>query len=255
MTATLIVGMVLRMSPMNFEDLKNIYDEKKKLYREEAYLHVSEIFEEAREEYKQQYLASRKAQKLIAQGKVPDAEQSWKGFKGKNFERLILYIISSELRTDRIKCIPGVWLSRKQLSTELSKVHRNLIIRYGKYSLLPDADLVIYDASTSEVKGIISCKITLRERIAQTAYWKLKLASDPATVHIKGYFVTTDEDGDLVKGLDSPLKGSAARNRIIVEHELDGTYTLRGAAESDRVKMFGKFIDDLRALSNKSERK
>jgi len=240
---------------MNFEDLKNIYDEKRKRHGENAYLHISEIFEEAREEYKQQYLASKKAQKLIAQGKTPDAEQSWKGFKGKNFERLIFYIISSELKTENIECIPGVWLSRKRLSPELSKVHRNLIIRYGKYSLLPDADLVIYDKSTFDVKAIISCKITLRERIAQTAYWKLKLASDPATMHIKGYFVTTDEDGDLIKGLDSSLRVSAARNRIIVEHEIDGTYTLRKAAESDRVKMFGKFIDDLRALSNKLERK
>jgi type II restriction enzyme len=237
---------------MNFEDLKNIYDEKRKVYGENTYLHVSEIFKEAREEYKQQYLASNKAQKLIQQGKIPDAEQSWKGFKGKNFERLVLYIILSEIKTDKIQCIPGAWLNRKQLSAELSKVHRNLIVRYGTYSLLPDADLVVYNTSTCKVKAVISCKITLRERVAQTAYWKLKLASDPATMHIKGYFVTTDEDGDLVKGLDTTLKASAARNRIIVEHGLDGTYTLRQSEESDRVKMFGKFIDDLRALVNKS---
>ena len=240
---------------MDFEDLKGIYDEKKRLYGEKAYLHISEIFEEAREEYKQQYLASKRAQKRIQQGKTPDAEQSWKGFKGNNFERLILYIISSELGTDKIRCIPGGWLKRKRLSAELSEVHQNLAVRYGQYRLLPDADLVVYNASTYEVKAIISCKITLRERIAQTAYWKLKLASDPATMHIKGYFVTTDEDGDLTKGLDNTLKASAARNRIIVEHELDGTYTLRESAESDRVKMFGRFIDDLRALTNKIGRK
>ena len=130
---------------MTFEDLKNMYDEKRRLYGENAYLHISEIFEEAREEYKQQYLSSKKAQKLIQQGKTPDAEQSWKGFKGKNFERLILYIISTELSTDRLRCIPGIWLNRKKLSAELSKVHRNLIVRYGTYSLLPDADLVVYD--------------------------------------------------------------------------------------------------------------
>jgi len=240
---------------MNFEDLKKIYDEKKKLYGGNAYLHISEIFEETREEHKQQYLASKKAQNLIQQGKRPDAEQSWKGSKGKNFERLIFYIISSELGNDRVRCIPDALLRRKRLSDELSKVHQNLAVRFGTYRLLPDADLILYDTTTYEVKAIISCKITLRERIAQTAYWKLKLASDPATMHIKGYFVTTDEDGDLVKGLDNTLKRSSARNRIIVEHELDGTYTLRESAESDRVKMFGKFINDLRALTNKLERK
>jgi len=235
---------------MDFDDLKRMYDDKKKLYGDKAYLYVSEIFEEAREHYKQQYLASQKAQKLIAQGKTPYPEQSWKGFKGKNFEKLILYIIHTELTTEKIKCIPGFWLNRKQLSAELSNVYRNLIVRYGKYPLLPDADLVVYDPSTSKVLGIISCKITLRERIAQTAYWKLKLASDPATMHIKGWFVTTDEDGDLVKGLDEPSKRGAARNRIIVEHELDGTYTLREVSESDKVKSFPKLIDDLRRLAN-----
>jgi len=235
---------------MDFEDLKTMYNEKKRLYGDGAYLHISEIFEEAREEYKQEYLRSKKAQKLIAEGKTPYPEQSWKGFKGKNFEKLILYIIHTELTTDRVKCIPGASLGRKKLSEELSKVHRNLIVRYGKYCLLPDADLVIYDPSTCKVIGIISCKITLRERIAQTAYWKLKLASDPATMHIKGWFVTTDEDGDLVKGLDEPSKRGAVRNRIIVEYELDRAYTLREATESDKVKPFPKLIDDLRRLAS-----
>ncbi|MBT9160836.1 MAG: BsaWI family type II restriction enzyme [Dehalococcoidia bacterium] len=211
---------------------------------------MSEIFEEAQEGYKQEYLRSEKAQKLIAQGKTPDPEQSWKGFKGKNFEKLILYSIQSELTTERIRCIPGFLLSRKRLSEELSKVYRNLLIRYGRFSILPDADLVVYEPSTCRIMGIISCKITLRERIAQTAYWKLKLASDPATMHIKGWFITTDEDGDLVRGLDEPSKRGAVRNRIIVEHDLDGTYTLRQASESDRVKSFPKLIDDLRRLAN-----
>ena len=234
---------------MQFDDLKRMYGQKKQLYGDKAYLYVSEIFEEAREEYKQEYLRSKKAQKLIAQGKTPDPEQSWKGFKGKNFEKLILYIIHSDLTTDKVKCISGASLTRKKLSEEMSRVHRNLIVRYGKYGILPDADLVIYNPLTCEVIGTISCKITLRERIAQTAYWKLKLSSDPATMHIKGWFVTTDEDGDLVRGLDELSGRGAMRNRIIVEHDLDGAYTLRAATESDKVKSFPKLIDDLRRLA------
>jgi len=239
---------------MDFEDLKRMYDENKRLYGDKAYLHVSEMFEEAREEYKEQYRVSERAKKKIAQGKTIDPEQSWKGFKGNNFEKLIHHIIQTELTTDKIKCIPGSLLGRKKLSKEMSSVHRNLIVRYGKYGILPDVDLVIYNPSTYRVLGIISCKITLRERIAQTAYWKLKLASDPATMHIKGWFVTTDEDGDLVEGLGAPVTRGAIRkserNRIIVEHELDGAYTLREATESDKVKPFPKLIDDLRRLAN-----
>ncbi|HEX76118.1 MAG TPA: DNA modification methylase [Dehalococcoidia bacterium] len=228
---------------MKLNDLITMYEAKKKLYADGVYLHVSEIFEEAREKYKQEYLSSSKALKLRAKGKTPDAEQSWKAFKGKNFEKLIWHVIRDELEAVDLRVIPGATLKRKNLTPELSKVYRNLLVRYGEWALLPDVDLVIYEPKTSNVIGVISCKITLRERIAQTAYWKLKLASDPLTMHIKGYFITADEDGDLVKDMANP-----SRNRIIVEHELDGTYALRHLAESEKVKAFPNFIQDLRSI-------
>ena len=73
---------------MKLADLIAMYEQKKKIYGDKVYLHVSEIFEEAREHYKNEYLSSPKTAKLRAQGKTPDAEQSWKAFKGKNFEKL-----------------------------------------------------------------------------------------------------------------------------------------------------------------------
>ena len=231
---------------MKLKDLIRVYEDKKKSYGDEVYLHVSEIFEEAREEYKQDYLSSPKASKLRAEGKTPDAEQSWKAFKGKNFEKMIWHIIGDELESVDLRIILGASLKKKKLSAELSKVYRNLLIRYGEWALLPDVDLVIYEPTTCNIIGVISCKITLRERIAQTAYWKLKLANDPLTMHVKGYFITADEDGDLVKGMTNPT-----RNRIIVEHELDGTYALRHIAESEKVKAFPKLINDLRAMVRK----
>jgi hypothetical protein len=45
-----------------------MYEDKKRLYVDKAYLHISEIFEEAREEYKREYLASPKAAKLRTEG-------------------------------------------------------------------------------------------------------------------------------------------------------------------------------------------
>jgi len=231
---------------MKLNDLIVMYENKKRQYGDKAYLHVSEIFEEAREHYKNEYLSGPMAAKLRAQGKTPDAEQSWKAFKGKNFEKLIWHVIDSELGSSLdLCCIPGGKLGRKKISAELSKVYRNLLVRYGQWSLLPDADLVIYEPRTCRVVGIISCKITLRERIAQTAYWKLKLASDPLTMHIKGYFITADEDEDLVKGLNNP---KVSRNRIIVEHELDGTYVLHEVEESEKVKPFPQFIEDIKKV-------
>jgi len=230
---------------MKLTDLITMYEQKKKIYGDKAYLHVSEIFEEAREHYRDEYLSSPKAAELRAQGKTPDAGSSWKPFKGANFEKLVLYLIGHEMEPMGLRCIPGGKLGRKKISPELGKVYRNLLVRYGQWSLLPDADLVIYEPRTCRIVGIISCKITLRERIAQTAYWKLKLSQDPLTVHIKGYFITADEDKDLARGLSNP---HVSRNRIIVEHELDGTYVFHEVEESEKVKPFPRFIEDLRKV-------
>ena len=231
---------------MKLDDLIAMYEDKRKLYADQTYLHVSEIFEEARDRYKNEYLSSPRAARLRAQGKTPDAEQAWKPFKGANFEKLVLYIIGQEVESMGLRCVFGDRLLRpKNLSAELSAVYRNLLVRYGQYSLLPDADLVVYDPGICKVIGIVSCKTTLRERIAQTAYWKLKLSQDPVTMHIKGYFITADEDKDLVRGLNDPR---VSRNRIIVEHELDGTYVFHDLEESDKVKPFPRFIEDLRKV-------
>lgn len=106
-------------------------------------------------------------------------------------------------------------------------------------------DLIkIYETKTSKVVAVLSSKVTLRERIAQTGYWKIKLASDEATKHIKVYFVTPDEDGTLT------IKKPTKKGRAIVEVDTDGSYVLSETdiEESDKVKMFDKFIDDLKKL-------
>ncbi len=86
----------------------------------------------------------------------------------------------------------------------------------------------------------------MRERIAQTGYWKIKLASDESTRHIKVYFVTPDEDRTLM------IKNPAKKGRAIVEIDTDGSCVLSetDVEESDKVKMFDKFIDDLRSIIN-----
>ena len=224
---------------MNIEDLIKMYEDKKVKYGSEAYRHISNVLMEAKEQNKKDF-----------QGM--DHEQSWKGFKGNALEGLILYIINDEITSMGLKIVKGKKFERtkpENLSTELKHVKKNLSIDFGKFGFhTPDVDLVIYEPTNCRVLGVISCKITLRERIAQTAYWKLKLASDPLTMHIKGYFVTADEDGDLVKGIVNPT-----RNRILVEHELDGTYTLRDIEESSKVKTFPRLIEDIRRLISESK--
>ena len=161
---------------------------------------------------------------------------------------MIEYIITDEVTALGLQVVNGNSLERtngKNLSKELSLLKRNLTVDYGEFGFhLPDVDLIIYDPKTSKVVAVLSSKVTLRERIAQTGYWKIKLASDEATKHIKVYFVTPDEDGTLT------IKKPTKKGRAIVEVDTDGSYVLSETdiEESDKVKMFDKFIDDLKKL-------
>jgi len=146
-----------------------------------------------------------------------------------------------------MKVINGNQLERRSrnLTQELRQVKRNLAIDFGEFGLhLPDVDIVVYNPQNRRVIALISSKVTLRERIAQTGYWKLKLLEDENTAHIKVYFITPDEDGTLTSAY-LPKKG-----RAIVEIDLDGTYVLTEADldESDRVKLFEHFIEDFKRL-------
>ena len=138
-------------------------------------------------------------------------------------------------------------IKSENLSRELSAVKRNLLIDYGEFgSHLPDVDIIVYEPETSKVIAVISSKVTLRERIAQTGYWKIKLSRDKATEHIRAFFITPDEDRTL------EIRTPAKKGRAIVEVDTDGSYVMSETRveESLKVKMFDKFIDDLKELVN-----
>jgi type II restriction enzyme len=223
---------------MKFEDLKDLYLKKKKQFGAETYKHISELLKETKIIHKQDW----------SKNPTPngDHEQSWRAFKGKNLERLVQYIITDEVEKLRLKVVNGNKLERsKNLPKELSQVKRNLAIDYSKFGLhLPDVDIVIYNPQNYKVLAAISSKVTLRERIAQTGYWKLKLSQDEATKHIKVYFITPDEDGTLTQKM--PVK----KGRAIVEVDLDGSYILteENIEESNKVKLFEHFIEDFKRL-------
>ena len=79
---------------------------------------------------------------------------------------------------------------------------------------------------------MLSSKSTLRERVAQTGYWNLKIKNDALTNHIKEFFFTPDEDGALTK------KFPTKKARAIVEVDTDGSYVMTEAniEESDKIK-------------------
>jgi type II restriction enzyme len=227
---------------LKFQDLIALYESKKATYGVDTYRHISELLIEAKGFHKKDWM------KKPTPGK--DHEQSWRAFKGKNLEKLVVYIIKDEVENLGLKIVEGNKLERSgaNLSFELNSVKRNLLVDYGEFgSHLPDVDIIIYNPQTHKVIAVISSKVTLRERIAQTGYWKIKLSRDKVTEHIKVFFVTPDEDGTLT--LRTPVK----KGRAIVEVDTDGSYIMseRKVEESTKVKMFDKFIDDLKKIIEK----
>ncbi len=223
---------------MKFEDLRKLYVKQKEQIGPSVYKRISELLKEAKEIHKQDWLKHPTPNR--------DHEQSWRAFKGKNLEKLVQYIITDEVEELGLKVINGNRLERTtKLSKELGQVKRNLAIDYGEFGLhLPDVDIIIYDPKDYKVLAVISSKVTLRERIAQTGYWKLKLLQDEATKHIKVYFITPDEDKTL------KIRKPTKKGRAIVEVDLDGSYVLteEKVQEDSKVKLFEYFIDDLKKL-------
>lgn len=223
---------------MDFEDLKKLFLKKQKELGTDVYKHISELLKEAKKPHKQDWLKS--------PTRGGNHEQSWHAFKGKGLERLVQYIITEEVEKLGLKVVNGNRLERStNLPMELGQVKRNLAIDYGEFGLhLPDVDIIIYHPRTCKVLAAISSKVTLRERITQTGYWKLKLLQDEATKHIRIYFITPDEDGTLT--YKKPVK----KGRAIVEVDLDGSYVLteKKIEESEKVKLFEHFIEDLKKL-------
>src|SRR3989338_5225691 len=152
---------------MQFSDLVKLYEEKKKKFGAETYKHISTLLREAKKLHKKD---------------KKEHEQSWRAFKGKNLEKLIIHIIKDEVKGLGLNIVEGNKLERtnnENLPKELSIVKRNLLVDYGEFgSYLPDVDMIIFDPRSFKVIAVISSKVTLRERIAQTGYWKLKLLQD-----------------------------------------------------------------------------
>ena len=233
---------------MNLTDLIKLYEEIKIKHGNSAYKYISKLLKGAKEIHKKDFLQGKTAKDAISEGRNPDHEQSWKGFKGSALEKLILYIIEEEVTSLGLKIVGGKKFERtepKNLPLELKQVKKNLAIDYGKFGFhLPDADLVIYNPKDCRILAVLSSKSTLRERIAETGYWNLKIKNDALTKHIKVFFLTPDEDGTLTKQF--PTK----KDRAIAEIDTDGSYIMTEAniEESDKVKMFDKFIKDLKKL-------
>lgn len=222
---------------MTYKDIISIYENKKKIYKKDTYKYISKLLKEIKEIHRQD---------ALSRG-ITDTEQSWRAFKGKNLEKLIEHIIKDEIEKLNLSIINGNILEHNKYidNNELDLLKRNLAIDYGEFGMhLPDVDIIIYEPNKSKIIAVLSVKVTLRERIAQTGYWKLKLMNSNITKDIKVFFITLDED-------DIFSKKPAKKGRAIVEVDTDGCYILteNEFEKSSKVKLFSEFINDLKKLT------
>lgn len=222
---------------MTYKDIISVYENKKKIYKKDTYKYISKLLKEIKEIHRQD---------ALNRG-ITDTEQSWRAFKGKNLEKLIEHIIKDEIEKLNLSIINGNILEHNKYSdnNKLDLLKRNLAIDYGEFGMhLPDVDIIIYEPNKSKIIAVLSVKVTLRERIAQTGYWKLKLMNSNITKNIKVFFITLDED-------DIFSKKPAKKGRAIVEVDTDGCYILteNKFEKSSKVKLFSEFINDLKKLT------
>lgn len=184
-------------------------------------------------------------------------EQSWHSYIGNKFQAVIHAILKGYVKRlkDEDASFEGVEVLTEGQIKRNEILMRKMVVKYGEdFYLLPDVDSVIawFDLKepwNSEVLAIVSCKTSLRERIAQACYWKLKLLSSGITKGIHIFLATTDNDDDfIIKDGRERFEGKH-RNRVIAEYELDGVYILRENFklnwESKKVKKFERLFDDL----------
>lgn len=184
-----------------------------------------EVFESLKEEYKNiatkqygsNYLEILKKFDDIAENKLRRAldryylnqrsrDQAWKTCKGKLYEyavfKYIEQVISKNKELDRFSVLMG---------EDIVRYKEHFVIRNWS-EIFPDVDLLI--VKEDEVRVIISCKTSLRERLTETAFWKRELEKRKSTKNIKIVFITTDKDDELKQDV----------NRYIVMHVLDCTF-------------------------------
>ena len=217
---------------MNFNDLKSMYLEEART-NPDAHNSISEFFERVKAKHAQDYLRRKPG---------GDAGQSWRAWKGKNFEKLVLFIIEQQIKVvGQLKAISGAALEKELTDERLSRIKRNIVVDFGELGcFVPDADIVVYSEEDESIKAVISCKITLRERIAQTAFWKLKLNGNPVTTNIRTFFVTPDEDDTL--DIQKTNKSKA-----IVVNDIDAVYVLKqGFDEHYNIYNLDKLVSELR---------
>ena len=216
--------------------------------------YTSDVMDDLIEHYGESVLCGGLPDAVICEGLdaslTGELRCSWLTSKGNTFRERILHMIVAPIESLGLKVVESSELKAHKLMAPLGRVKRNVVINYGEFGMqLPDTDIVVYNPKNSHVIAIISSKTYLREEIVQAAYWKFKFLESENTKHIKVYLITSN--------IGKVLARRAPKNKAetIAWIDLDGTYVLTAEEleESDKVKLFEHFIEDLKQVIEESQ--
>ncbi len=177
--------------------------------------------------------------------------QGWVSFIGRILEGIVEKSLEGFCKEYDLKMVNDRQLKKSSLTSELDLVRRAIEVHFDDYSLLPDADIILYRYYQSEkrveILTILSIKNSFRERYTETPYWKLKLGSNLNTKSIKVFMITPDNDNEISSGqsgVNNPRKA-----RIVMEYELDGIYLAKEDFDpSKKVKGISDLEKDLKQI-------
>ena len=179
---------------------------------------------------------------------LKDPEQSWKARRGSILERLFQRNIKDSIEeTLNLRCRR---FSKEELKEDYHEVAKQISVEIGGMEVQPDADLIVYDKGPPlKVIAILSIKKKFRERIAQVAYWTVKLRA--MSRELKNFMVTTDENGTFSLREEEEAKKAIA----IAEEDINGTFVAAETPtlESDKIKPYERLFEELRRLKEEIE--
>ena len=238
--------------------VKDAYEKIKTIHGEDSFLHINNILEEIRPHFYEWWTKNKGMEKHLKSGlKGKELEdkiqqgvgQAWNKWKGDRFQELVEYVIRDFIEELGLKTCSDDDLKDPK-SVEMERVRKNTLVRYGKeIDVLPDMDVVIYKPHSYEVVAILSCKTSLRERIAQCAYWKIKLSAYKTTEAIKYFLVSPDSD-EIFRS-SKPTSGQV-KGRIITEFDTDGAFIMNQVITSEKIRPFKEFKNFLRKIVTKN---
>ncbi len=236
---------------MDYQEVEKLFE----LFAESRHEPFSQLGQFINIEIKPKYYETKEKENLKKGLSSRDAHnkarQSWVTFVGDILEKLIIKVLKDFCDKNNLKITTDNHLRQRKLTKELDMVRRAIEVHFGEYSLLPDADIVIYKYFSKENKvnilAILSVKNSFRERYTETPYWKLKLNENPNTQSIKVFMVTPDND-DEISYQNKTGKGPR-KARIVLEYDLDGIYLAKEHFDvSNKVRSINDLAEDLKKI-------